>query len=139
AQPRAQPAAPGAAFRSARRLRQAASARVRRRYRPESSARTVAAAGRATAQPELPLPDRGPPRSPAQAMSEEVPIRGETIRLGQLLKLAGIVDSGGEARELLETQPVLVNGTPETRRGRQLHPGDEVQLGGHALRVTAER
>jgi ribosome-associated protein len=72
-------------------------------------------------------------------MSEEISIRGETIRLGQLLKLAGIVGSGSEARELLAAQPALVNGQPEDRRGRQLHPGDEVRLGGHELRVTAER
>ncbi|MCW3031759.1 MAG: RNA-binding protein [Solirubrobacterales bacterium] len=71
-------------------------------------------------------------------MSEDVPIRGETIRLGQLLKLAGIVSSGSEARELLATEPALVNGEPEGRRGRQLHPGDEVSLGGHDLRLTAE-
>jgi ribosome-associated protein len=70
-------------------------------------------------------------------MSEEVPIRGETIRLGQLLKLAGIVGSGSEARELLAAEPALVNGEPEGRRGRQLHPGDEVRLAGHELRVTA--
>jgi ribosome-associated protein len=56
----------------------------------------------------------------------QVPIRGEMIRLGQLLKLADLVDSGGEARDLLENEEVLVNGEPETRRGRQLHPGDTV-------------
>jgi ribosome-associated protein len=55
-----------------------------------------------------------------------IPIRGETIRLGQLLKLADLVDSGGEARDLLEREAVLVNDERETRRGRQLHPGDVV-------------
>jgi ribosome-associated protein len=70
-------------------------------------------------------------------MSVEVPIRGGTIRLGQLLKLAGIVDSGAEARAVLEATPASVNGEPESRRGRQLHPGDEVRLGDHALRVSA--
>ena len=64
-------------------------------------------------------------------------ISGETIRLGQLLKLAGLADSGGEARQVLAEQEVLVNGRPEGRRGRQLRPGDEVRLGDHALRVTA--
>ena len=48
------------------------------------------------------------------------------IRLGQLLKLADLVDSGGEARDLLENEGVTVNGEPESRRGRQLHPGDLV-------------
>lgn len=72
-------------------------------------------------------------------MSERrVAIRGATIRLGQLLKLAGIVDSGGEARELLERVAVSVNGEPESRRGRQLHPGDRVTLAGHELLVAAD-
>lgn len=48
------------------------------------------------------------------------------IRLGQLLKLADVVDSGGEARELLESGAVSVNDEIESRRGRQLHPGDVV-------------
>lgn len=68
---------------------------------------------------------------------EEVAIRDGTIRLGQLLKLAGLVGSGAEARELLAAERVLVNGEPESRRGRQLHPGDTVEAGDHALRVTA--
>lgn len=61
-------------------------------------------------------------------MSEprEIPIRGDMIRLGQLLKLADVVDSGGEVRDLLESGQVTVNGEVETRRGRQLHPGDTV-------------
>jgi ribosome-associated protein len=69
---------------------------------------------------------------------EDVQIRGETIRLGQLLKLAGLIDSGSEAKALLAETPVLVNGEPESRRGRQLHPGDRVALGDHDIRVTAE-
>jgi ribosome-associated protein len=68
----------------------------------------------------------------------ELPIRGETIRLGQLLKLAGIVDSGSEAKLLLAHEPVLVNGAPESRRGRQLHPGDRVLVGEQELRVSSE-
>ena len=70
-------------------------------------------------------------------MSEEVAIRGETIRLGQLLKLAGVIGSGSEARALLAAETVLVNNQVEDRRGRQLHPGDRVQLPGHDLLVTA--
>jgi ribosome-associated protein len=67
----------------------------------------------------------------------EVPIRGETIRLGQLLKLAGVIDSGSEARALLQSEPVLVNDEPEARRGRQLHAGDRVRLADDELLVTA--
>ena len=58
--------------------------------------------------------------------TRQIGIRGDMIRLGQLLKLADLVDSGGEARELLDNEGVTVNGEPESRRGRQLHPGDVV-------------
>jgi ribosome-associated protein len=71
-------------------------------------------------------------------MAREIPIRGETIRLGQLLKLAGVVDSGSEVKALLAAESVLVNGEHEARRGRQLHPGDDVRVGEHDLRVIAE-
>jgi ribosome-associated protein len=67
----------------------------------------------------------------------EIPIRGEMIRLGQLLKLAGIVDSGSEVKAFLAAAPVLVNDRPETRRGRQLHPGDTVRVAAHDLRLVA--
>jgi ribosome-associated protein len=58
------------------------------------------------------------------------------IRLGQLLKLADLADSGGEARDLLEDEEVLVNGERENRRGRQLHPGDLISLGGTVLEIV---
>ena len=67
----------------------------------------------------------------------DVAIRGEMIRLGQLLKLAGVVDTGGELKALLAETDVLVNGEPEDRRGRQLHPGDIVTVAGEALHVVA--
>ena len=69
-------------------------------------------------------------------MPREVPIRGEMIRLGQLLKLAGVVDSGGDVRAMLAKGSVKVNGEPETRRGRQLHPGDSVETGDDVLVLT---
>jgi ribosome-associated protein len=67
----------------------------------------------------------------------EIQIDGATIRLGQLLKLAGIIDSGSAVKALLATQPVSVNGEPETRRGRQLHPGDRIRVGEHELLILA--
>jgi ribosome-associated protein len=71
-------------------------------------------------------------------VTREVRIRGEVIRLGELLKLAGIAGTGGEAKALLaSTAPVLVNGEPDKRRGRQLRAGDEVQVGEERLRVVA--
>lgn len=66
----------------------------------------------------------------------DVEIRGHTIRLGQLLKLAGIADSGADAKALLAEGAVTVNGEREERRGRQLHPGDEVVAAGEAVRVA---
>ena len=58
------------------------------------------------------------------------------IRLGQLLKLAGAVDSGGEVKQLLAEGKVTVNGAVETRRGAQLHPGDVVHLPGVTVQLT---
>ncbi len=85
------------------------------------------------------------------AVSEphDVPIRDESIRLGQFLKLANLVESGAEARPLVTEGLVRVNGETETRRGRQLVPGDVVALvdpdaadgpggGGPAARVVTE-
>jgi ribosome-associated protein len=64
-------------------------------------------------------------------------IHGEMIRLGQLLKLAGVVDSGSEVKMLLAAESVWVNDEREARRGRQLHDGDIVRVGEVQLRVTA--
>lgn len=69
-------------------------------------------------------------------MAVEIPIRGESIRLGQLLKLAGVVDSGSEVKALLAHEPALVNGQREDRRGRQLNIGDSVVIGEHQLLVA---
>lgn len=66
----------------------------------------------------------------------EIAIRGEVIRLGQLLKLAGIADTGAEAKDVLAAGAVRVNGEPETRRGRQLVRGDEVTAAGETVRVA---
>ncbi len=68
----------------------------------------------------------------------DIPIRGEMIRLGQLLKLADLADGGGDVKTVLGGGGVFVNGEPENRRGRQLHPGDVVLVGGTELRVVAD-
>src|SRR4051812_27251444 len=72
-------------------------------------------------------------------MARDVPIRGDVIRLGQLLKLAGVVNAGGDVKGFLAAHEVLVNGEPEGRRGRQLRPGDEVRVAGDAMRLVAAR
>ncbi|HRV67956.1 MAG TPA: RNA-binding S4 domain-containing protein [Marmoricola sp.] len=69
-------------------------------------------------------------------MIDEVPIKDESIRLGQFLKLANLVDSGADAKEPLLQGLVRVNGEVETRRGRQLSVGDLVELGAGAARVS---
>ena len=68
----------------------------------------------------------------------DVPIRGDMIRLGQLLKLAGVAGSGGDIKALLAETTVLVNGEPDNRRGRQLHPGDVVVFGETELTVARQ-
>jgi ribosome-associated protein len=67
---------------------------------------------------------------------QEIEIEGDMIRLGQLLKLSALADSGADARELLLASAVTVNGEPEARRGRQLHRGDVVAVGEQAIRVV---
>lgn len=67
----------------------------------------------------------------------EIPLRDGMIRLGQLLKLADFVDSGGEVRFFLAEAEITVNGRPENRRGRQLVPGDVVVIDGDELLLTA--
>ncbi|GAA4370646.1 RNA-binding S4 domain-containing protein [Nocardioides caricicola] len=68
----------------------------------------------------------------------DVPIRDESIRLGQFLKLANLVESGAEAKPVIADGAVLVNGEVETRRGRQLVKGDVVTLGPQSARVVDE-
>jgi ribosome-associated protein len=66
----------------------------------------------------------------------EVEIRGDMIRLGQLLHFAGVAGSGAEAKVLIAEAGVTVNGEPESRRGRQLHRGDIVVAAGEEIRVA---
>lgn len=66
----------------------------------------------------------------------DVPIRDDSIRLGQFLKLADLVDNGADAKPLLMQGEVVVNGEVETRRGRQLAKGDVVSLGDESVRVA---
>jgi ribosome-associated protein len=66
----------------------------------------------------------------------EVAIRDDVIRLGQLLKLADLVEDGLEAKRLIADGAVSVNGETEVRRGRQLRHGDTVTLGSSSVRVV---
>lgn len=62
---------------------------------------------------------------------EKVFIRDEFIKLGQALKLAGLVESGVEAKEVVQDGLVKVNGIVDTRRGRKLVADDEVSFDGN--------
>jgi ribosome-associated protein len=67
----------------------------------------------------------------------DVEVTSEVITLQQLLQLAGAVDTGGEAKNLIGTLAVSVNGEPEGRRGRKLRAGDVVEVAdGETLRVV---
>ena len=69
----------------------------------------------------------------------DVPIEEDSIKLGQFLKLANLVGSGGEAKQVLAGGIVRVNGEIETRRGRQLERGDVVSVAAKSARVHGER
>lgn len=59
---------------------------------------------------------------------QDVPIRDEEIRLGQFIKLANLVETGGLAKEVIANGAITVNGEVDTRRGKVLRHGDEVSL-----------
>ena len=66
---------------------------------------------------------------------EELFIRDDFIKLGQALKLAGLVESGVEAKEVIQNGLVKVNGEVDTRRGKKLVVGDEVHFDGNSFVV----
>lgn len=68
-------------------------------------------------------------------MTEHVAVTGESIKLGQFIKLANLVDSGGQAKEVIAEGEVTVDGEQETRRGRTLRGGEEVCVQGHCVVV----
>ena len=69
----------------------------------------------------------------------DIPVEDDGIKLGQFLKLADLVESGAQAKQVLAGGVVRVNGDVETRRGRQLERGDVVSLGANSARVGGER
>ena len=66
----------------------------------------------------------------------DVEIGPEGIKLGQLIKFVNAVETGGEAKTLLESGLVRVNGNPEKRRGAQLRQGDVVTVAGKSWRIV---
>ena len=64
-----------------------------------------------------------------------VTIKTEYIKLDALLKFAGLADTGGEAKEAVQSGLVMVNGEVCTMRGKKLRPGDVAEYGGTAIEV----
>ena len=62
-------------------------------------------------------------------------LRDDFIKLGQALKAAGLVDSGVEAKEVIQEGLVLVNGEVDTRRGRKLYEGDVVSFENQTIKI----
>lgn len=67
---------------------------------------------------------------------ENIQIRDEFIKLGQLLKLANLVESGAMAKEVIEDGLVKVNGEVDIRRGKKIYSGDVVEFNGESVTVT---
>lgn len=66
---------------------------------------------------------------------DDISIGGDAIRLGQFMKFAGLLDSGGDVKEAIIDGYVTVNGEVDRRRGRQLQLGDVVGFEGRRVRV----
>lgn len=66
-----------------------------------------------------------------------VTITTEYITLGQLLKFAQIIQEGGQAKGFLAENEVLINGCPDSRRGRKLRPGDKVEVANLCVEIAS--
>ncbi|MCM1173472.1 MAG: RNA-binding S4 domain-containing protein [Blautia sp.] len=66
---------------------------------------------------------------------EKIKIRDEFIKLGQVLKLAGLVESGVDAKTEIQEGNVLVNGGVEYRRGKKIYAGDIIEFNGQQIKV----
>ena len=66
---------------------------------------------------------------------ETIKIRDEFIKLGQALKAAGLVESGVEAKIVVQNGEVLVNGRPELQRGKKLTGGEVISYNGQEIRI----
>ncbi len=67
---------------------------------------------------------------------QEICIRDEFIKLGQALKLAGVVEDGVEAKYVIADGLVKVNGEVDVRRGRKVYEGDVISYDGNEIKVT---
>ncbi|MBQ9425105.1 MAG: S4 domain-containing protein YaaA [Erysipelotrichaceae bacterium] len=69
------------------------------------------------------------------AQIQKIKIRDEYVTLGQFLKLADLISSGGEARFFLKENPVEINGEGDQRRGRKLYEKDVIRINGEVYEI----
>ncbi len=67
---------------------------------------------------------------------KEIKIKDEFIKLGQVMKLSGLVDNGAEAKEAIQNGEVKVNKEVDTRRGRKLYKGDVIEYKDEEVKVS---
>ncbi|MFS0725114.1 S4 domain-containing protein YaaA [Paenibacillus sp. 1P07SE] len=70
---------------------------------------------------------------------KEIQISTEYIALGQFLKLAECIDTGGQAKFFLQEHEIIINGEADNRRGRKLYPGDKIEVAGHGSFTVGKR
>ena len=80
-----------------------------------------------------------PPYNRKSIIMQKIIIHTEFIKLDSLLKFAGLVETGGEAKELIQGGAVTLNGEVCTMRGKKCVPGDVIELDGQAITVGAGR
>jgi S4 domain protein YaaA len=63
-----------------------------------------------------------------ESTQSEIVIHTPYIQLGQLMKIVGLIETGGQIKSFLSQNPIQVNQRPEQRRGRKLYPGDQIMV-----------
>ncbi|MEH7117423.1 S4 domain-containing protein YaaA [Neobacillus vireti] len=71
-------------------------------------------------------------------MPEKIKLDTEYITLGQFLKLADVIQTGGMAKWFLSEHEIIINGEQDQRRGRKLRAGDKIQIAGYGEFVISE-
>ncbi len=66
----------------------------------------------------------------------EIKLTSDYITLGQFLKFVGLVDTGGEAKQFLASEKIIINEIEDNRRGRKLYPGDEIKIKETAYKIN---
>jgi len=70
-----------------------------------------------------------------ESTQSEIVIHTPYIQLGQLMKKAGLIETGGQIKSFLSQNPIQVNQQPEQRRGRKLYPGDQILVQKHLITI----